>query len=284
MYGNVLTAGQTLTSGGAQVPVSGVANVSPLIGQAGNLAANIAGGAQGYYDQAEGYLANVAGAMGNAAGYTNASTAAYDPQSYKAYMDPYQKEVIDQYTKEMQQQFAKTGQQRAASAISSGAFGGGREGVVEAEAQKGFSGELGKGIAGLLSSGYQSSQQQAQQNFQNLMDRYGQAAGYSLGAGELGLGAGQGFGTLGTQYGGTMGGIANTMTGIGVTGQQAEQDKYNQIYQNQMNQYMQPFNQLSFMMQLLGGQGGGISSLYNNPATTGGNPIYAGINALGQMI
>ena len=76
------------------------------------------------------------------------TTGAYDPQSYQQFMNPYQQEVIDKYSQEMQRNFDISRQGRAAQALGAGAFGGGREGVLEAEAQRGFQQQLGTGIAG----------------------------------------------------------------------------------------------------------------------------------------
>ncbi|GAG55511.1 unnamed protein product [marine sediment metagenome] len=60
-----------------------------------------------------------------------------------------------------------TGQQPTPQVISNAAATRGREGVVEAEAQRGFQDQLGRGLAGLLSSGYGQAQQQAQKTFED---------------------------------------------------------------------------------------------------------------------
>jgi len=366
-YGNVLTAGQALTSQPKPIPTANVAGIDPLMGQAGNVAANIATGAQGFFGgagnvaaniasgaqpffgqagnvaaniasgaqpffgQASGYLSNVSGSMANVSGsmanasqMANASTAAYDPSSYQSYMDPYQQEVLDRYSQEMQRQFDISQQQRAGQAIGAGAFGGGREGVYQAEGLRGFQEQLGTGIAGLLSKGYTQAQQMAQQNFADRMKRLQGAAGLELaggelglGAGELGLGAGQAFGQLGTQYGatmadaagtlgqlgtqygatmadaaGTLGNLgsqfgstmantATTLGQLGLAGQQAQQSIFDKEYQNQIAQYMQPYDQLTYMSGLLGGA---APSFMRNPATEQGNPLLAGIGALGGFL
>ena len=263
-YGNVLTAGQSLTSGAKPIPTAEVITPSSAIGQATNLAANVATSSPDYF-------ASGVGAIGNAMTNVAQSTGAYDPQSYKAFMDPYQQEVIDRYSQEMQRQFDISGQGRAAQAINSGAFGGGREGVLEAEAQRGFQQQLGTGIAGLLSSGYQNAQKQAQQTFQNQMAAQQAGAGLQLAGGEL-------FGQFGVQAPQSQANLATTLSQLGVTETQAQQQAANQTFQNQMAQYTQPYQQLSFQSGLLGG----VSPAYlQNPATTAGNPLLAGIGALG---
>ena len=107
------------------------------------------------------------------------STAAYDPMSYQQYMNPYQDEVIAG----IEQQFQKMQNQADAQAVSTGAFGGARQGVQTAElgrqqaqASQGL-GALGAqqqalqqgDIASAMSAG--SVQQQRQQQIQDAQYR-----------------------------------------------------------------------------------------------------------------
>ena len=277
-YGNVLTAGQTLTANAAPVPTASVVTPSAAIGQATNLAANVATTGPDYFGAGVGALQGAANAISSAMTTTSQLGQAYDPQSYKGFMDPYQKEVIDRYSQEMQRQFDIAGQGRAAQAIGAGAFGGGREGVLEAEAQRGFQQQLGTGIAGLLSSGYQQAQQQAQQAFQQQQAGQQAAAGLQLAGGELGTGIGQLYGTFGVQAPMTQANVATTLSQLGVTETAAQQQAAQQAYQNQLAQYMQPYQQLQFQAGLLGGA---APSFMQSPATSMGNPLLAGIGALG---
>jgi len=277
-YGNVITGAANLASNAStQIPTANVAGIDPLLTQAGNVASNIASGASGYFGNAAGYLSNVSGSMANASTLANASTAAYDPNAYKAYMDPYQQEVIDKYAQEMQRQFQISQQSRAANALQAGAFGGGREGVYQAEGLKGFQQELGSGIAGLLSKGYGQAQSMAQQNFADQMKRLQGASGLELAGGELGMGTGQAFGNLGTSYGSTMANTAATLGNLGVTGQQQQQNIYDLEYRNRMSQYMDPYNRLGFVGNILSGVPTGYMQ---SQAPYGGNPLLAGIGAL----
>ena len=277
-YGNVLTAGQTLTSKPKPVPTQEVVQPSAAIGQATNLAANAATTGPDYFGMGVGALQGAQSAIGNAAATTSQLGQAYDPQSYQAFMNPFQQEVIDRYTQEMQRQFDITGQRRKADAISAGAFGGGREGVLEAEAQRGFQQQLGTGIAGLLSSGFQTAQQQAQQAFQNQQANQQAAAGLQLAGGELGTGIGQLFGTFGVQAPTTQANLATQLSQLGVTETAAQQQAAQQAFQNQMAQFQQPYQQLSFQAGLLGG----AAPAFMSPATPGmGNPLLQGISALG---
>jgi hypothetical protein len=280
-YGNVIKAGEALTSAPKPIPVANVVTPSAAIGQATNLAANVATSGPNYFASGVGALQGANAAIGNAMTTAAQTTGAYDPQSYKAFMDPYQQEVLDRYTQEMQRQFNIAGQGRAAKAIGAGAFGGGREGVLEAEAQRGFQQQLGTGIAGLLSSGYQSAQQQAQQAFENQRAAQQSLAGLQLAGGELGTDIGQLYGTFGVQAPMTQANLASTLSQLGVTETAAQQQAAQQAYQNQLAQYMQPYQQLGFQADLLGG----VSPAYlQSPATTAGNPLLAGIGALGGFL
>ena len=277
-YGNVLTAGQALTSNAAAIPTQTVVSPSSAIGQATNLAANAATTGPDYFGMGVGALQGAQSAIGNAMATSAQTTGAYDPQSYQAFMNPFQQEVIDRYTQEMQRQFDITGQRRKADAISAGAFGGGREGVLEAEAQRGFQQQLGTGIAGLLSSGFQNAQQQAQQAFENQRKAQQAQAGLTLAGGELGTGIGQLFGTFGVQAPTTQANLATQLSQLGVTETAAQQQAAQQAFQNQMAQFRQPYDQLTFQAGLLGG----AAPAFMSPATPGmGNPLLQGISALG---
>ena len=280
-YGNVITGAANLTSNAnVSVPTANVAGIDPLLTSAGNVAANIATGAQGYFGNAANYMANVSGSMANASQLANASTAAYDPQAYKSFMDPYQQEVIDKYAQEMQRQFGISQQNRSAQALGAGAFGGGREGVYQAEGLRGFQEQLGTGIAGLLSKGYGQAQQMAQQNFADRMKRLQGASGLELAGGELGLGTGTAFGDLGVAQAGTLANTAATLGNLGVTGQQQLQDIYNLQQANQMAQFRQPYEQLNFMSGILSGIPQGFMQ---NAIQPQGNPLLAGIGALADF-
>lgn len=280
-YGNLVKAGEAITSPDYlkkfPVPVANVANVSSALGQATGLVSNAATNMPDYFGQGvaalQGAQANLANAMTTSAG----TTGAYDPQSYQAFMNPYQQEVIDKYTQEMQRQFGIAGQNRAAEALGAGAFGGSRQGVQEAEALRGFQQQLGSGIAGLLSSGYQQAQNQAQTAFEQQRAAQQQAATTQLAGGQLGQGIGQLYGQFGVQSPAATGSLAQTLSSLGVTEQQAQQAQYDQQLQAQMARFMQPYQALQF-------QSGLVSAFPTMPGEffgqQSGNPLLAGIQAL----
>ena len=277
-YGNVLTAGQALTSNAAPVPQMTQVNPSSAIGQATNLAANAATNMPDYFNMGVGSLQGANAAIGNSMATSAQTTGAYDPQSYQKFMNPYQNEVIDKYAQEMQRQFNISGQNRASQAVGAGAFGGSRQGVMDAEAQRGFQQQLGTGIAGLLSSGFQNAQTQSQQAFENQRKAQQSAAGLQLAGGELGQGIGQLYGQFGVQAPAAAGNMATTLSQLGVTETSANQTAAQNAFNNQMLQFQQPYNQLSFQSGLLGGA---APSFMAPPTSQMGTPLLQGIGALG---
>jgi hypothetical protein len=145
-YGNVVKAGEAITSPeymkANPVPVANVAPVSSALSQATGLVSNAATQSPDFFGMGVGALGQANAAISNAATTTAGSMGQFDPSSTQAFMNPFQQQVIDNFTKESQRQFNISRQNRAAQALNAGAFGGGREGVLEAEAQRGFQDRL----------------------------------------------------------------------------------------------------------------------------------------------
>ena len=138
-----------------------VAGEDPLQTSAINLAQQGVGSYTPYLQAAQ---ANV-GAAGTAAGGLGALTGA---QAYQPFMSPYQQDVIDTSLTEFDRQSQMQQQQiRDQSLGVPGAFGGGREGVQQAEYQAGSDRNRQMLHAGMLQQGLGQAQQQAQQAFQN---------------------------------------------------------------------------------------------------------------------
>ena len=83
------------------------------------------------------------------------------PDAYKAYMSPYQQEVIDTTLAEFDRQQAIADTALRDRAIAAGAYGGGREGVMAAEAARGAATNRANLQAQLLAQGFQQAQQAA---------------------------------------------------------------------------------------------------------------------------
>ena len=122
---------------------------------------------------------DIAGARTAAAGLG----ALTGPTAYQPFMSPYQQDVIDASMTEYDRQAAMRQQTiRDQSLGVPGAFGGGREGVQQAEYQTGSDRNRAMLQAGLLQQGYGQAQTAAQQAFQNQQ---------MIAQGQLGIGQAQ---------------------------------------------------------------------------------------------
>ena len=83
------------------------------------------------------------------------------PDAYKSYMSPYQQDVINATLSEFDRQQTIADTARRDQAIAAGAYGGGREGVMAAEAARGAADQRANLQAQLLAQGFQQAQQAA---------------------------------------------------------------------------------------------------------------------------
>jgi len=103
---------------------------------------------------------------------TDAAKAAADlgtlvgPDAFKQFMSPYQQEVIDTTLAEFDRQQAIADTALRDRAIQAGAFGGGREGVLAAEAARGAATNRANLQAQLLAQGFQQAQAAAAADLQ----------------------------------------------------------------------------------------------------------------------
>ena len=101
--------------------------------------------------------------------FLTAAQGATGPQAYQQFMSPYQSQVMEASLAEFDRNAQIQQQQIADQAVASGAFGGGREGVMQSEYQAGSDRNRAALQAGLLQQGFGQAQQAAQQNFANQM-------------------------------------------------------------------------------------------------------------------
>lgn len=209
------------------------------------------------------------GALAGAAGL-GALGAKYDPTQFQAgqfgqqeaqkYMSPYMQSVVDIQQREAERQGGIAGTQRSAQAVKSGAFGGGRQAIMEAEAARNLATQKGD----IQAQGLQSSYQQAQNQFNADQARQMQAQQlgeqskqYGAGYGMQGLqtalqGAGQ-IGALGQQQFGQGMDINKLQAGYGAQQQDLQQRGLTQAYQDFQNQQNYPYKQLGFMSDMIRG-------------------------------
>ena len=99
--------------------------------------------------------------------FLNQAQASTGANAYQQFMSPYQSQVMETSLAEFDRNSQMQQQRISDSAVASGAFGGGREGVAQAEYMRGSDMNRAQLQAGLLQSGFQNAQAGAQQNFAN---------------------------------------------------------------------------------------------------------------------
>lgn len=251
------------------------AGFSPMQEQSFKGTANL--GTSPQLDTATG-IAGLAGSRALGANYNPSTFSAqqvgtqdYTGSNVGQYMSPYMQNVVDIQQREAQRQADIAGTQRAGQAVKSGAFGGSRAGVMEAEAARNLAMQKGD----IQATGQQAAFQNAQQQFnaQQQANLQAQLAnqGANLNAQQLGeqsrqFGAGYGMQGLqtGLQAAGQLGGLGQTQYGqqvgnislqnqMGAQQQAMEQAKINQQIQNYAMAQQYPQQQLAFMSNMLRG-------------------------------
>ena len=130
-----------------------VAGEDPLQSQAINLATSGIGSYQPFLTAAQGAIGQQAASAG--------------PQAFQNFMSPFQSQVIDTTLADFDRQAAIQRQGIRDNAVTSGAFGGGREGVQMAEYDAASDRNRAATLAQLQASGLADARAAAQQNFTN---------------------------------------------------------------------------------------------------------------------
>ena len=256
-------------------PSKYVAGFSPMQEQSFKSAANM--GTSPQLDTASG-IAGLAGqrAMGSQYDPTQfnaqqVGTQDYTGQNVNQYMNPYMQNVVDIQQREAQRQADIAGTQRAGQAVRSGAFGGSRAGVMEAEAARNLAMQKGDIQAQGQNAAFQNAQQQF--NTQQQRDLQAQLANQGAGLqaqqmGEQSKQYGAGYGMQGLQTGlqaaGQLGQLGQTQYGqqlsnvglqnqMGAQQQAQQQGILNQQIQNYAMAQQYPQQQLAFMSNMLRG-------------------------------
>jgi hypothetical protein len=179
------------------------------------------------------------GSMGAGANYARQAT---DPYAMQAYMSPYMENALAPQMREVARQSAIEGQRQQAQAVQAGAFGGSRQGLVEAERQR----NLMQQQSDIYGRGMQTAFEQARQ---------AQQFGSELGLKGYGQGlqaAGQ-LGALGEQQYKQELGLLGQQYDIGSKQQQYEQARLNQKIQDYATAQQYPFIQLGTLSNMLRG-------------------------------
>jgi hypothetical protein len=148
------------------------------------------------------------GIAGQAAGLSYApTTTSFDKTQAAAYMNPYLESALKPQLDEARRQSQITQQQNASKMTQAGAFGGGRQAILDAETQR----SLGANLANITGSGYSTAYDKAMAQFNADQARKAQeaqfGATYGLQGLQTGLQAAQTQGSLGSQE--NQAGLAN---------------------------------------------------------------------------
>ena len=238
------------------LPQQQVAGLDPLQQQAFAMAPGMVGSYAPFVMGASGQTLGGQAALGGGLGLLASPAAAV-----QTYMNPYQSTVIDEINR--QAQIGK--QKRAAAAIQSGAFGGSRQGIQEAEAE----GRRLAAVGQAQRQGYADAIKQSQQAAQlmgGIDQAYGQLAGTTADLGRVQSELGRA--DLGM------------LSQLGETGRNFQSQVLEAQRQNQAQAAQEPFTRLEIGQNLLKGiPSAGLSSTFKSATTPATNPFLAGIGA-----
>jgi len=256
-----------------------VAGFTPMQQQSYNTINNAQGMQQPYINQAQNYLSNSQAPIWN-------GVQQYGPNTMAQYANPYLQQAVGSTEAQMNNMDAQQQQQVMGNAISSGAWGGDRSAIAQAELANQQSLANNQTISNMENTGF--NQQQGEFNSQ-------QAA--QIGANE----ANAWLGTQGSAIESNLGSTAlndtlqgaSTQLQAGAQQQQLQQERLNVPYQQFQAQQAYPFQTGSWLSNIsegIGGSSGGIgsgSTTTPGPSTLGqlaglclgGYSLYQGLNA-----
>ena len=215
------------------------------------------GGGIGLYqpmmEQAEQTFTTGLGSYLTGAGGLMGTTGAFDPMSYQQFYDPFVEDVIRGTEADLQRQTDIERQRIGGQAVSAGAFGGSRQAVAEQELARNAAQQLADTSARLRSAAFTGAQQQAQNAFQNQMQRGQQAAQIF---GQLGQGIGQ-LGTSQAALGEAAQAAAsrdvNALFNVGALQQAQQQAEYDVQRAAALEEAYEPMQRFGFMSDIFRG-------------------------------
>jgi hypothetical protein len=174
------------------------------------------------------YLTGAAGMLGGA-------TQQFNQADAQRFMNPYQQQVIDQSLQQINRQGDIARQNLQAQAVRAGAFGGSREGIQRAELERGLSEQRNQTIMGGLQQGYTQALGASEAEKNRLLQ---------------GTQAGAGIASLQQQLGQ---GDVNFLYNLGQSQQRQSQAELDALRASQLQQTMQPFQNLAFLSDIYKG-------------------------------
>jgi hypothetical protein len=270
-----------------------IASFDPMQLQAQQATANLA---VSPYVNPSAQMAGGAGAAGLAGVYNPSLLAGgsfTDPGMAQSYMSPYMQNVVDISKREAQRQADIARTQRGFQATRAGAFGGSRQAIMEAEAQRNLAQQMGD----IQARGGQAAYEQAAQQFQSEQARRLQASQLGL---QSALQSAQQLGQLGQLQFGQAKDIVGLQAAAGAERQALQQKKLSQDYEDFLRQQQFPYQQAQFIMEMARGmpmqstkeiyeappsaigQLGGLAAIYAGTRANQGLPIFG--NAKGGLM
>ena len=245
-FAPTVAAQDPLQTQAATLAASGVGAFQPLLTSAaarGTEAATQLGGVPAAIQAADLRLANVPAAITAAQqGLTDVGTTLTGaagltgPTAFQAYTSPFQQDVIDTTLAEFDRQRQIEEARQAAGVLGiPGAFGGGREGVLQAEFGARSDANRAALQAGLLQQGFTQAQQLAGQDFGRrlgLAQAQAGLAGQQLGIGQAEqslAGAALGIGGARQSLAQSLGGLGAFQAGLGAQTQALGQQDVSQL-------------------------------------------------------
>jgi hypothetical protein len=241
-----------------------VAGFSPAQQQAFTLAQQGIGGYMPYLQAAE-------AATGQARDIATQAGQMFQPGAAQAFMDPYQQNVTQEALKEIRRQGDIARQAQSAQAVKAGAFGGAREGVVQAETERGIQDIMSRRIFEDLSRNYQ----------QALASSQAAGAGQLQQAGMVG-GLGKQYGALGTTAQTQQLQDIQSLLGVGGMQQQLGQAQLEAQRQNLMAQQQEPYRRYSYGLEALAGLPFGGTTIQQKEVPTA-NPFLQAVSGIGTL-
>jgi hypothetical protein len=232
----------------------------------------------------------------------------YDPSSsnYQQFFNQYQADVTQDALKQMDEQAAMQRNQLQQQAQQSGAFGGSRQAVQEAELDKNILDIKSRRVFQDLANNFQQAQDKAIGTYESASGRglqgaglFGQLGGLQSGMGQAQAGMGMQQAGLGGQYAGLGGQYAGMgmqganlgaqqfgmqqqglgqLFGFGAQQQQQIQQLMNEQFRQQTMQQQEPLQRLSYFSDILKGVPSYQQTLQQRP-TPYTNPMLGALGA-----
>ena len=225
------------------------------------------------------------GYNGAAAGLTGAASTAIDPntvnaQSINNYMSPYNTDVVNATEAEIQNQNQQQAAALQGNSISSGAFGGDRAGVAQAQ----LAGQQDIANNATLANLYNQNYSQAL-NEANTQQTAGMTAQQETAANRLA--AGNQFANLGNTAQTEALTGANAQVNAGTLEQTNQQAKDTAAYNQFLQQQAYPFQTTGWLANIvegIGSQSGGSSTGQNTQTGSTGGSIVGGLLGLASFL